>query len=173
MRIIRCRSLMHFYFSDKSVFLILSLIRRIMDGDTESSSNPIRRNVSVSVSSAPSSPQMPTQHPSLCPLSTTILTSEGLLHGVNHKYYPVSDSACRLQVYIVSDRLSRSKRNQPLSLKITDHNCRRCLDHNTEFHILIRNAVGIKSRFHFRNDFFDLFTSFTEMIIGNMIAIVP
>ena len=57
---------------DKSVFLILSLIRRIMDGDTESSSNPIRRNVSVSVSSAPSSPQMPTQHPSLCPLSTTI-----------------------------------------------------------------------------------------------------
>ena len=25
------------------------------------------------------------------------LTSEGLLHGVNHKYYPVSDSACRLQ----------------------------------------------------------------------------
>ena len=65
-------SLMHFYFSDKSVFLILSLIRRIMDGDTESSSNPIRRNVSVSVSSAPSSPQMPTQHPSLCPLSTTI-----------------------------------------------------------------------------------------------------
>ena len=72
MRIIRCRSLMHFYFTDKSVFLILSLIRRIMDGDTESSSNPIRRNVSVSVSSAPSSPQMPTQHPSLCPLSTTI-----------------------------------------------------------------------------------------------------
>ena len=88
MRIIRCRSLMHFYFTDKSVFLILSLIRRI-------SILPYVRY-----------PQ-------------PFLTSEGLLHGVNHKYYPVSDSACRLQVYIVSDRLSRSKRNQPLSLK--DH----------------------------------------------------
>lgn len=40
------------------------------EGETDSSSNPIRRKVSVSVGSAPNSPQMPTQQPCRCPAST-------------------------------------------------------------------------------------------------------
>lgn len=40
------------------------------EGVTDSSSSPIRRNVSVNVGSAPSSPQIPTQQPCRCPDST-------------------------------------------------------------------------------------------------------
>lgn len=45
------------------------LIGRTNVGDTDNSSIPILRNVSVRVISAPSSPQIPTQHPALCPFS--------------------------------------------------------------------------------------------------------
>src|SRR5699024_8531069 len=41
-------------------------------GVTDNSSTPIFTNVSVSVVSAPSSPQIPTQHPLLCPFSMVI-----------------------------------------------------------------------------------------------------
>lgn len=40
------------------------------EGVTDSSSSPIRRNVSVNVGSAPSLPQIPTQQPCRCPDST-------------------------------------------------------------------------------------------------------
>lgn len=54
-----------FFYSSTLVFLISSRTLKIMDGDTDSSSNPIFKKVDVSVVSAPSSPQMPTQHPCL------------------------------------------------------------------------------------------------------------
>ena len=51
----------HFTFVSRMIFRTGST----KDGDTESSSIPIFRKVSVNVVSAPSSPQMPTQQPPL------------------------------------------------------------------------------------------------------------
>ena len=42
------------------------------DGETESSSIPIDRKVSISSASAPSSPQMPIQIPALCAFSAAM-----------------------------------------------------------------------------------------------------
>lgn len=55
-----------------SISLTIFLTGRTKVGDTDSSSSPISTNLSVSVVSAPSSPQIPAQIPSLCALSTTI-----------------------------------------------------------------------------------------------------
>ena len=55
-----------------SISLTIFLTGRTKVGDTDSSSSPISTNLSVSVLSAPSSPQIPAQIPSLCALSTTI-----------------------------------------------------------------------------------------------------
>ena len=52
-------------YSSTFVFRISSLTRKIMAGETDNSSNPILRKVEVSVVSAPSSPQIPTQQPCL------------------------------------------------------------------------------------------------------------
>ena len=58
------QSLSEIYF-DRSVFLTASRTFSTNVGDTESSSIPIRRNVSVSVVSAASSPQIPIHAPFL------------------------------------------------------------------------------------------------------------
>ena len=57
---------------ERSIFLTASLTFNTKDGDTDNSSIPIRRNVSVRVVSAPSSPQMPIQAPCLWALSAAI-----------------------------------------------------------------------------------------------------
>ena len=65
--IIRYAALRNYYFV--LISRISFLIGSTNVGDTDSSSIPILRNVSVRVISAPSSPQIPTQHPALCPFS--------------------------------------------------------------------------------------------------------
>ena len=60
------------YTNDHYNSLIIFRIGSINVGDTDSSSIPIFINVSVRLKSAPSSPQIPTQQPSLWPLSMTI-----------------------------------------------------------------------------------------------------
>ena len=59
-----------YFFSDVS--LIIFLIGSTLPGETESSSTPILINSSVSVVSAPSSPQIPAHIPALCAFSTVI-----------------------------------------------------------------------------------------------------
>ena len=56
-----------------SASLTTFLTRSTIDGATDSSSSPIRRNSSVSSRSAPSSPQMPDHLPYLWALSVTSL----------------------------------------------------------------------------------------------------
>ena len=65
--IIRNAALRNYYFV--LISRISFLIGSTNVGDTDNSSIPILRNVSVRVISAPSSPQIPTQHPALCPFS--------------------------------------------------------------------------------------------------------
>ncbi len=109
------------------------------DGDTDSSSTPIRRKVSVSATSAPSSPQMPTQQPSRCPLSIR------LDHPKHRRMVRIVEiiQLCVLPVdgqrvlgQIVS---ADAEEIHFLRQKVADHHRGGRLDHDALLEITVRN----------------------------------